>query len=670
MRHFFLDFRFLRGLWAASIAASTCSLGIFDSAFASSSNFRHPWGFFAIESILEKSAGQGAVGETLARNIPHGQLESARVVHSAFVESEHLLADVAIEVERGDGDIGATETPLEQAPKVLHAVRVNRPVDILAGMIDGRMNVRAAKAAVVAGFIGIDGRTDTDLAANVQHHRAAVSLATHNGCPNATRLIVRSALQDAMHRSLANRAASTNDAPAFGFVHVSRQTTDECGIGFAWSLEFIQPANFHRFANTVQHEPSRLLSNADRAGEFVAADSILAIGDCPHGNEPLIQTEWAGLKNRPDARRELFAAFFAPHDVAGGNLADALAVAMGAGDFAGRPLDVPHVGFGHAGIGEVADGFHESFRGVHSAFLLRCGLAIPLGTTDRASKNQNFRTPVAVHRNANKLANNFSQSRRVIIRSAKLHLAASLNVPPLVGDSAIGREAVCVIGVAFHLFARPNFSAERKVVFLCRVLLQVPFRASVGKNMDANPAMLDEIALHCAGAKLVDFDADAGTNRRRRSESTFAPFSASGQVLEIFPSLRHFDALDRFAQHFDVVLTTLRGSRNSLHRREFCGVHCRSPCRTHFRHYIYNTPLTVSQVHFEDCYKWCAKYVIAIVCPRIWVCEFADRGMDLKVYRFFSDLVRRMCEEITKSLGFTSAFDGAGNYYGRAYRPQ
>jgi hypothetical protein len=42
-------------------------------------------------------------------------------------------------------------------------------------------------------------------------------------------------------------------------------------------------------------EPCRLLRDADGAMNFVAADTVLAVHNLPHGRQPLVQTDGSGL---------------------------------------------------------------------------------------------------------------------------------------------------------------------------------------------------------------------------------------------------------------------------------------------------------------------------------------------------------------------------------------
>ena len=58
----------------------------------------------------------------------------------AFIEPKRLFVQVAEKMERLHGDIRSLQRPLQQALKVLHAIRVNVAFDVLYGVIDNLMD--------------------------------------------------------------------------------------------------------------------------------------------------------------------------------------------------------------------------------------------------------------------------------------------------------------------------------------------------------------------------------------------------------------------------------------------------------------------------------------------------------------------------------------------------
>jgi hypothetical protein len=65
----------------------------------------------------------------------------------------------------------------------------------------------------------------------------------------------------------------------------------------------------HCFTNPVKHEPSRLLSQAEIAGDFVAAHAVLAVRDKSHRREPFAQRDGRLVEDRADLDGKLFPAF-------------------------------------------------------------------------------------------------------------------------------------------------------------------------------------------------------------------------------------------------------------------------------------------------------------------------------------------------------------------------
>lgn len=91
-------------------------------------------------------------------------------------------------------------------------------------------------------------------------------------------------------------------------VHLPRFAANESFVNFdflALATQFDEGTVLHRKANAVKHEPCRLLSDAKSASHFVGADAVLAVGDHPHRNKPLVQRQRRILKDCPDLSGEL-----------------------------------------------------------------------------------------------------------------------------------------------------------------------------------------------------------------------------------------------------------------------------------------------------------------------------------------------------------------------------
>jgi hypothetical protein len=153
-------------------------------------------------------------------------------------------------------------------------------------------------------------------------------------------------------------------------MHESGSAADESFVNFDFAA---LPAHLHKRiilhcqTDAMKHEPCRLLSDAEIAGDFVGTDSILAIGDHPNGDKPLIQRDRGIFKDSPDLDAELpmvMDALALPL-VLVGEEHYVFAPASRALDTIG-PAHVNHVSKAIAGFGEVDDGLLECFWLFHN----------------------------------------------------------------------------------------------------------------------------------------------------------------------------------------------------------------------------------------------------------------------------------------------------------------
>src|SRR5581483_11243265 len=88
-----------------------------------------------------------------------------------------------------------------------------------------------------------------------------------------------------------------------GFVHVLDASTHEGFVYFDSASTVADLPNgfvLHGETNAVEHEPCSLLRDLQVAGNFVAANTVLAISDEPHGRKPLVQSDCGILHHRSD----------------------------------------------------------------------------------------------------------------------------------------------------------------------------------------------------------------------------------------------------------------------------------------------------------------------------------------------------------------------------------
>jgi hypothetical protein len=100
-------------------------------------------------------------------------------------------------------------------------------------------------------------------------------------------------------------AASGDPRGPFALVHLPRFPADESLIRFDMARKLVGRLHAERDANSMVHEPRRLLSDADSAVDLVARNTVLAVNNLPHCHEPLIQAERRIFKDRAGLGSEL-----------------------------------------------------------------------------------------------------------------------------------------------------------------------------------------------------------------------------------------------------------------------------------------------------------------------------------------------------------------------------
>jgi hypothetical protein len=126
----------------------------------------------------------------------------------------------------------------------------------------------------------------------------------------------------------------------------------------------------HSFADTVKHEPCRLLRNTDRAVEFVAGDAVLAVANHPNCRHPLVQPNRGILKDGSDLDCELLLAAIAEPEFPRLHKRIAFRTATGAGNLLIRPAQELRVVKSAVRVGEVSDCPLERYGLFHFSHLL------------------------------------------------------------------------------------------------------------------------------------------------------------------------------------------------------------------------------------------------------------------------------------------------------------
>jgi hypothetical protein len=114
-------------------------------------------------------------------------------------------------------------------------------------------------------------------------------------------------LKQAHNGNLTTSASAFDSALALALVHVARKTADESFINFNFAAHLLKCAHLHCESDSMNHKPRGLLSDAERAMDFIRTDAVLAIDNHPNGSQPIIQAERRIFKYSSDLNAKLAA---------------------------------------------------------------------------------------------------------------------------------------------------------------------------------------------------------------------------------------------------------------------------------------------------------------------------------------------------------------------------
>jgi len=206
-------------------------------------------------------------------------------------------------MERLNTHIGAANSSLQETPKVLHTVSVDRAVNVLLSVVNHLVRVFGVKPVVGEQFIRHDFRTAPNVLADdagklMLPARLNVLQVDASGIP----------FEQAEHNLLADRTATVDLGFPLVFVHETGFATYKSLISFDRAGHLIDRAVVLGKANAVQHKPCGLLSYLKSLADLIAGHSILTVAEHPHSSEPLVQSYWRVFKDRTDLDRELLPA--------------------------------------------------------------------------------------------------------------------------------------------------------------------------------------------------------------------------------------------------------------------------------------------------------------------------------------------------------------------------
>src|SRR5438309_6929795 len=260
-------------------------------------------------------AREFAVRQPLSENPTHRFRESRRVFDLvpifilSRVIAECLLVNVSEQVERLHANVRTRQFTLEQAPEVFHTLHVNRTIDVLFEMVNNLVCVIITDGKRIRGqFIRVDHGALVNHIRDCISQRILAAVGNHSSAYHAV------AFQHSHDDGLTPIVFAYFAFETLRFVHESRLAADERFINFNFRTG---TAQLHkRFIlqhkpNALKHEPSRLLSDAERASEFRRTDSILTVHKQPKCSHPFIKSKRRILKDGSDFERELLLASIA-----------------------------------------------------------------------------------------------------------------------------------------------------------------------------------------------------------------------------------------------------------------------------------------------------------------------------------------------------------------------
>lgn len=287
-------------------------------------------------------------------------LEAKSIVsQSTKVVPEHLFIQIPKQVEGFDADICALQLALEQTPKVFESVGVNLSVNVSFRVVDNLMLESLGLESLIGHErICVDRAPRFDVSANVSLQRVLFAIADYGGA-NFT-----ATFQNAHDGGFVFGASLSNPALVFIGVHESGRATNESFVHFDRSTgaaKFQERAILHCKTNAMEHEPCRLLSDAKSAAHFIGTDTVLAVGDHPNSDQPLVEGKRGVLKDGAHLNGELpmrvnalalpLALILKEHGI--------LALTSGAGYDTIRPAQLDHEFQAVVRVGEMNDGLLE-----------------------------------------------------------------------------------------------------------------------------------------------------------------------------------------------------------------------------------------------------------------------------------------------------------------------
>ena len=257
-------------------------------------------------------ARQLGIGEAFVSDTVHDTMKAFSIIESfPVVVAKRLFIQVPEQMERLDADICAFQTALEEAPEVFESVSVDAPVNVPLSMVNHLVRKVAPESPVGEQRIGIKRGFGGNVIPNVRLDGVLADIRNERGSDFAA------ALKDADNSGFVLRHVPSDIPSPLAQMHIPGLAADKGFIHFDFlfaAAQLHKRVGLHGEPDTVEHEPCGLLSDSERARDFIGANPVFAVGQQPHGNHPLVHPERRILEDSPDFDGELLLAPFAEPD--------------------------------------------------------------------------------------------------------------------------------------------------------------------------------------------------------------------------------------------------------------------------------------------------------------------------------------------------------------------
>jgi hypothetical protein len=245
------------------------------------------------------------VGKALTYDLRYSQLKTPKIVCIfSVVIPEYLFVDVAEQVIWLYADICSVESAFQQAPEILNSICVDIAVHVLNGVVDDCVILAFCESVIGLQFVSKERATSFDILADgLLKFLFATSI-------NVKRSHFAIALYHPEHDFFVHPASAVNTGSLFATMHVPSFTADHGFIGFHFSAQLSTILALHCEADTMEHEPRGLLSNAKCAVKLPGTNSVLTINNHPNCGEPLLKADRGVLEDSSSLQAELWAWMF------------------------------------------------------------------------------------------------------------------------------------------------------------------------------------------------------------------------------------------------------------------------------------------------------------------------------------------------------------------------